>query len=208
MGALTDDCPKPLLPVGGRPLIAHHVRALAQAGIRDVVVNLAYRGAQIREHLGDGSSFGVRVHYSDEGNQALETGGGIRQALPLLGERPFLVVNADIWTDYPLARLVAHALEPRLAHLVLVPNPAHHPRGDFGLTPDGELVAQSPGLTFAGLGLYSPALFAGLSPGVFGLASVLRGALAQGQVSGERYLGEWVDVGTPERLAALRARLG
>ncbi len=201
---LTDHTPKPLLEVGGRPLIEHHLVALAAAGFEEVVINLAHLGEQIRARLGDGSAFGLTIHYSEEGAQALETGGGIYQALPLLGDEPFLVVNADIYTDFPFATL--RAPMQCLAHLVLVDNPPHHPQGDFHLGPGGRVndCGCGPRLTFAGIGLYHPALFRGCRPGPFPLAPLLRRAMAADEVTGEHFHGRWVDVGTPERLEAAR----
>ena len=203
MRPLTDRTPKPLLPVGGRPLIEHHLRRLAAAGYRDVVINLAWLAAQIREALGDGQRFGLRIHYSEETQGALETAGGIRHALPLLGDAPFLVVNGDIWCDHPLT---PHDPGDALAHLVLVDNPAQHPQGDFALH-DGRVEdIGARRLTFSGIGYYRPELFAGLSDGPQPLAPLLRRTMAQGLVSGERHRGTWIDVGTPQRLQALDAR--
>jgi MurNAc alpha-1-phosphate uridylyltransferase len=207
MRPLTLERPKPLLEAGGRPLIAHHLDALARAGIRDVVVNVSWLGTQIVSALGDGSRHDVRIAYSDEGPEPLETGGGIFRALPLLGPAPFLVVNGDVWTDYPYGGL-RDALRPAdLAHLVLVANPAHNPKGDFVLR-DGRIV-EEPGerLTFSGVGVYRPEIFAGCRDGVFKLAPLLREAARAGRVGGEVHAGEWLDIGTPERLAELDARL-
>ncbi|MCC5860287.1 MAG: nucleotidyltransferase family protein [Gammaproteobacteria bacterium] len=205
MGALTLRCPKPLLSVGGEPMIVRHLRRLADSGIREVVINLSWQGARLRRALGDGAAWGVRLRYSDEGEPPLETAGGIIAALPLLGPEPFLVVNGDIVTDHPLR--LAPLADDRLGHLVLVDNPRHHPQGDFGLR--GDRVQRSgPTLTFAGVSLLHPALFAGLAPGARALASVLLPAIAAGRISGEHYRGEWSDVGTPARLAAASRRLG
>jgi len=204
MRPLTDRTPKPLLPAGGKPLIQYHVEALVAGGFTELVVNHAHLGAQIERFLGDGRRFGARVRYSSE-SPALETGGGIRRALPLLGEAPFLVVNGDIWTDYPFGRLQC---EPDgLARLVLVENPPHHPRGDFALEAGRVRTDAVPRLTYSGIGLYRPELFADTPSGPFPLAPLLRQAAADGAVSGERYRGGWVDVGTPERLRALDAAL-
>ncbi len=208
MRPLTDRMPKPLLPVAGKPLIEHHIEALLQAGFEEIVINHAYRGEQIEAALGDGRRWGIPIRYSPEPAGALETGGGIFKALPLLGPAPFLVINGDIWTDYDLTRLAG--LEPGLAHLVLVDNPPHHPDGDFRLSPEG--LCHPDGnrgrrLTFSGIGLYRPALFDGCRAGAFPLAPLLRAAMAEGEVSGEHYTGRWVDVGTPERLAALNRDL-
>lgn len=205
MRPLTDTTPKPLLEVGGRALIEHHLTALARAGFRDVVVNVGHLGERIEAALGDGRRYGVEIRYSREDEVILDTGGGIFNALPLLGEAPFLVVNGDVYCDYPYARLPA--APAGLAHLVLVPNPPQHPRGDFALDGTRVLSEGAPRLTFSGIGVYRPALFDGCEPGVFPLAPLLRRAMAAGAVSGECYRGEWWDVGTPERLAALDARL-
>lgn len=206
MRPLTDHCPKPLLTVGGRPLIDWHLEALAAAGVRRVVVNVAWLGEQLRAHLGDGRRWGVEMRISDEGAQALETGGGIQRALPLLGPEPFWVVNGDVWSDFDPAQL------PRapagLAHLVLVDNPPHHPEGDFVLAGNQVTKAgEGRRLTFAGIGCYAPALFAGQGSGAFRLAPLLQAAAAAGQVTGQYHDGAWSDVGTPERLAALQARV-
>ena len=198
---LTDTLPKPLLPVRGRPLLEHHFAALASAGVSEVVINLGWLGERIRGHVGDGSRFGVSVAYSEEGYPPLETGGGIHRALSLLGPEPFWLVNGDVFCDYAFER---RALAPDvLAHLVLVPNPAHHPGGDFALAGGYVDDAGQPRLTYAGLAILHPALFAGCEPGRFALAPLLRASAARRQVTGELYTGEWGDVGTPERLAAL-----
>jgi len=203
---LTDHAPKPLLEAGGRPLIEHTIIALARAGFTGLVVNLAHLGGQIQSCLGDGSRLGVAIAYSHEGEEALETGGGIHHALPLLGEGPFLVVNGDLATDYPFARL--HARPEGLAHLVLVENPAHHPRGDFALQGDGTLSATGePRHTFSGIGVYRPELFAACQPGKFPLAPLLREAMPKGLVSGELYQGFWMDIGTLGRLQEFDERL-
>lgn len=207
MRPLTDDVPKPLLRAGPCSLIEHHLQALARAGFPEVVINLAYRGEQIAAALGDGARYGLRIAYSREEGEALETGGGIARALPRLGPEPFAVINGDVWTDYPLGRLPA--APHGLAHLVLVDNPAHHSEGDFHLRADGG-VAEDGGarLTFSGIGVYRPELFDGCGAGRFPLAPLLRRAMAARAVSGEHYRGAWVDVGTPERLAELDRRLG
>ncbi len=206
---LTDRCPKPLIEVAGRPLVEHHLRALAEAGVENVVINQGWLGEQLPETLGDGSRFGLALAYSEEGWPALETAGGIIRALPLLGSGPFLVVNGDIWTDYPLAALAGLALaDGDLAHLVMVDNPGHHPEGDFGLSA-GRLTTGGgrDRLTYSGLGIFHPDLFIGLSPGPRPLAPLLREAIDAGRVGGEHYRGGWTDVGTPERLGDLRQRL-
>ena len=205
MRPLTDDLPKPLLPVAGKPLVEHLIESLVAEGFRELVINHAWHGRLIEERLGDGGAFGARIEYSPEGDRALETGGGIRRALPLLGGDPFMVVNADIWTDFPFGNL-PEALES-LAHLVLVANPPHHPEGDFTLSGSRVGTGDGPRLTFSGIGVYRPELFAGCDQERFPLAPLLHEACAEGRVSGRHYTGEWEDVGTPERLAALDRRL-
>jgi len=201
MRPLTDTVPKPLLRIGGQTLIERHVHALARAGITELVINHAWLGEQIEKALGNGEAYGVSIRYSPEGDASLETGGGIMNALPLLGSEPFLVVNADIWTDFPFDSL---PLQPDgNAHLVMVENPQHHPDGDFSLS-EGRLSRSGPAmLTFSGIGVYRPELFADCSPGAFPLGPVLRTLMDAGQVSGERYTGSWFDIGTPERLDAV-----
>lgn len=200
---LTDHTPKPLLQAGGKRLIEYHLEGLVAAGITEIVVNHAHLGAQIEAALGDGTRYGARIHYSREPSSGgLETGGGIMQALPLLGDTPFIVVNGDVWTDYPFHMLVRHTLAPGdLAHLVLIDNPPHHPSGDFTLQAGRVYETGAPTLTFAGIGLYRRALFDSCIPGTFPLAPLLRAAMRRGKVSGEHYHGTWIDVGTPERLA-------
>ena len=201
---LTLHTPKPLVRVGGVPLIEYHLRALAAAGFTEIVINHAWLGQQIEDHLGDGSRFGVSIQYSAEG-EPLETGGGIFKALPLLGDKPFAVVNGDIWTDYSFAGLRTPLTG--LAHLVLVDNPAHHPKGDFCLAGTQVFDAQpgSDTLTYSGIAVLSPALFEGAGAGAFKLAPLLRTAMAAGRVTGERLQGQWVVVGTHERLAEVES---
>lgn len=209
MRPLTDVTPKPLLQVGGKPLIVWHIERLAQAGFRDLVINHAHLGAQIETTLGDGRRFGVSICYSPE-VEALETAGGIANALTLLGAEPFLVVNGDVFCDYDFSALTAKRAdmvihpEHTLAHLVLVDNPEHHLAGDFGLL-DGKVVVDSEQLlTFSGIGIYQPSLFRSILPGSKAkLAPLLREAMAASKVSGEHYRGRWIDVGTPERLKQL-----
>ena len=205
MRPLTDATPKSLLEIDGKALIVHRIEALRAAGLLDLVINLGYRGEQIRATLGDGDCYGVRIFYSCEPEHALDTGGGIFQALPLLGAAPFVVVNSDIWTDYPLVRLVKKA--PRLAYLVMVDNPPQHPRGDFALI--GGRVSEQEGsrLTYSGICVLSPSLFDGCSPGRFSLVPLLRRAMVAGVVEGEHYSGDWRDIGTPQRLYQLEAEL-
>jgi len=201
MRPLTDHLPKPLLKVGGKALIEHHIESLAAAGFRDLVINYAHLGAQIEAYLGSGERYGVRITWSREPDGALETGGGIFQALPRLEGDGFLVVNADIWTDYPFARLAKPITG--LAHLVLVDNPSEHPLGDFVLRDTRVLSEGAPRLTFSGIGVYHRDLFRGCQPGHFPLAPLLRTAMEKGLVSGELYSGAWRDIGTPERLDEL-----
>jgi len=205
MRPLTDATPKPLLKVGGRALIEHHIAALAGAGIRDLVVNLAWQGHKIRDHVGNGSEYGVKILYSDEGVEALETGGGIRHALPLLGTEPFWLVNGDVYCEfaYPARQLAPGTL----GHLVLVPNPEHNHAGDFGLSGDVVTVDTTEKLTYAGIALLHPGLVDGTAPGKFPLAPLLIAAMKRRAITGEFFGGRWVDVGTPERLALLDAEL-
>jgi MurNAc alpha-1-phosphate uridylyltransferase len=201
MRPLTDHTPKPLLRVGGKRLIEYHIEALVAAGFAEVVINHAHLGTQIEQVLGSGERYGATIHYSAEG-KALETGGGIFRALPLLGDEPFVVVNGDVWCDYPFAYLRTIAIDT--AHLVLVPNPPQHPDGDF-LLHQGRVTETGAGerLTFSGIGLYHPSLFDGCEPGAFPLAPLLRRAMREGQVTGERFDGQWFDIGTPQRLQQL-----
>ncbi|HLO61377.1 MAG TPA: nucleotidyltransferase family protein [Azonexus sp.] len=207
MRPLTDHTPKPLLPAGGKPLIVWHLERLAAAGFRDIVINHAHLGAQIETALGDGAQWGLNIAYSPEPPGALETAGGIAKALPLLGDQPFLVVNGDIYCDWDFNR--ARQLAAANAHLVMVANPAHHAGGDFSL--DGERVIYANGeqtLTYAGIGIFSPSFFTGVTPGtIMKLRPLLDDAIRLGTLTGERYAGRWVDVGTPQRLAALDQEL-
>lgn len=205
MRPLTDHTPKPLLQAGGKALIEHHIEALAQAGIRSLVINHAHLGQQIEQALGDGGRWGVAIAYSPEPPGALETGGGIFNALPLLGSAAFIVVNADIWTDYVYLELPRRITG--LAHLVLVDNPPHHPEGDFALQGDTVKSTGQPRLTFSGVGVYRHELFSGCQPGSFPLAPLLRKAMAEGRVTGEHYRGLWFDIGTPKRLAEVDRKL-
>jgi len=206
MRPLTDRTPKPLLTAGSHTLIEYHLMALVAAGFREIVINHAYRGGQIEDYLGDGRRYGACIRYSSEGNTPLETGGGILRALPLLGKTPFVLINADIWTDFPYARL-RNKVNDRLAHLILVANPPHHLQGDFAL--DGESVNNNgtPCYTFSGIARYHPELFSDCRPEAFPLAPLLRRAVEKNQVSGEIYRGQWMDIGTPRRLTALRRLL-
>ncbi|PPC74594.1 mannose-1-phosphate guanylyltransferase [Pokkaliibacter plantistimulans] len=210
MRPLTEQLPKPLLPIAGKPLIVHHIERLAAAGITDIVINHSWLGEQLVQALGDGSQFGVSISYSAE-DEPLETGGGIYKALPLLGEEPFIVINGDVWIDYDFARLKDALQDDDMAHLVLVPNPEHNPEGDFALF-EGRIYADKElgeTCTFAGVSVLHPVLFTycfGESER-FQLAPLLRLAMLENRISGELYQGDWTDVGTPERLAALEARV-
>lgn len=207
MRPLTDTTPKPLLQIAGKRLIEYHIEALVQAGISELVINHAWLGEQIKTYLGDGSRYGARIQYSRE-EQALETAGGIKKALNLLGAEPFIVVNGDVYTDYSYAQLACllngPVLTNRMAHLVLVPNPEHHPKGDFYCrnhqVSGQQGFAQEQRYTFSGIACYQPELFHNLETGKQALAPVLRAAMAKQQVSGEIYQGIWCDIGTPQRL--------
>ncbi len=205
MRPLTDALPKPLLTVGGMPLIDYHLQALAAAGISDTVVNVAWQKRRLIDHLEQCDTAGMRLHISDEGDSALETGGGVYRALGLLGTEPFWLVNGDVWAevDFALPALAAG----RLAHLLLVPNPEHNPAGDFSLQAGSVVNRGANMLTYSGIALLHPDLFAGCSDGKFPLAPLLRRAADAGQVSGELLPGAWCDVGTPERLAELDQQL-
>lgn len=224
MRPLTDHLPKPLLPVGGKPLIVWHLERLAAAGHTEIVINHAWLGAKLEDALGDGRRWGVRIHYSPEAPGGLETAGGIATALPLLGETPFLVINGDIWCDWDpaAAAAIAGALPARRASawLLLADNPPHHPGGDFYLagangmppaeparvcaTPEGDTATSGAALTFTGIGIYEPRLFTDVAAGTrTPLAPLLRRAMGREAVVGSRHTGEWIDVGTPERLAFL-----
>ena len=204
MRPLTDLLPKPLLAVGGKPLIVHHIEKLKAAGVTELVINHAWLGHKLVETLGDGSAFGVTIHWSAE-ESALETAGGIIQALPLLGDEPFLVINGDTWLDLDYRSLVEQPLDEHLAHLWLAPNPPQHPAGDFAL--QAGKVVDTPAFTFSGVGLYRPAAFAGLPAGARKLAPLLREWMAQGLVGGSLLAGEWRDIGTVDRLRELDDQL-
>lgn len=205
MRPLTDTIPKPLLLAGGKPLIVHLIESLRREGFCDLVINHAYLWQQLLSVLTDGRTLGVRIRYSAEPQDALDTGGGILNALPILGNSPFLVVNGDIWTDYPFHQLAKKPLH--LAHLVMVDNPPHHPAGDFAVV-DGKVDLRGRArLTFGGIGVYRPEFFDGHGGGRFPLAPLLREAALRGEVSAEYYGGQWIDVGTPQRLKELDSRL-
>jgi len=200
---LTDTLPKPLLRIHGKPLIERHVERLAQSGIEFIVINVWWLGSMIRDYLGDGSRYGVSIHYSEESPRALETAGGIFRALPSLGSGWFLAVNGDVFTDYPFERLMLD--DARDAHLVLVPNPPQHARGDFGLENGLAVPAAAQQYTFSGIAAYRPEFFSGCVDGVFPLKPLLVRAMAAQRCTAELYTGLWEDVGTPQRLEALNA---
>jgi MurNAc alpha-1-phosphate uridylyltransferase len=205
MRPLTDQCPKPLLQVAGQPLIGWHLRRLAAAGFREVVINLSWLGEQIASALGDGASYGVSIAYSREPWPALETGGGIFNALPLLGTEPFLLVNGDVYTDIDFGALRLQSAD--LGQLVLVPNPEHNLKGDFWLQ-DGRLVeAGGERLTYSGIAMLRPELLAGAPGGRFPLLPWLNRARDAGRLGGQQHAGRWLDIGTPQRLAQLDAEL-
>lgn len=219
MRPLTLHTPKPLLQVGGQPLIVWHLQRLAAFGVRDVVVNTAWLAEQFPRILGDGSRWGLRLHFVHEGTAPLETGGGILNALPRLGQAPFLVVNGDVWSDADFGQLPREPAGD--AHLLLVDNPPQHPQGDFILQPGGRLAhrGDGPRLTYAGIGVYRPSILDGwrtvigdaagaaATPPRFGLAPLLRDAMDQGRVTGQHHRGRWADIGTVQRLQALDAEL-
>lgn len=205
MRPLTDHVPKPLLRVGPKSLIEYLIEALVMAEFTDLVINHAHLGSQIEQLLGDGKRYGVKIRYSPERGEGLETGGGIFQALPLLGEDPFLVVNGDIWTDYSFVR--GRRAPEGLAHLILVDNPSHYPQGDFALLGERVMTEGMGKLTFSGIGIYRPELFFHCRPGRFPLAPLLREAIDKNLVTGEHYRGEWWDIGTPMRLRYLENQL-
>jgi len=201
MRPLTDSTPKPLLAAGGHRLIDYPLHALARAGVGEVIINLSWHGEMIRAYAGDGGRYGLALHYSEEGPVPLETGGGIHRALAMLGGDAFLLVNGDVWTDLPLESLQLPS--GSLAQLVLVANPAHHPDGDFALDADGRIVAGGPRFTYSGIAIIDPGLFAGCEPGRFPLKPLLDRARTAGRLTGTLWTGHWLDIGTPERLAAL-----
>jgi MurNAc alpha-1-phosphate uridylyltransferase len=223
MRPLTDATPKPLLEAGGRRLIEWHLERLAAAGVREVVINIAHLAGQFPDALGEGSRYGVHIEYSREGDVPLETGGGMLHALPLLGDAPFLAINADTFTDFDFAQLPAAPCG--LAELVLVDNPPQHPQGDFGIGVDGKLLPRADApeakrtLTFAGIGVYRPEILrdwrttvgdaagARENPPRFSITPLLRGAIARGAITWRQHRGSWTDAGTPQRLADLDARL-
>lgn len=209
---ITDNLPKPLIPVAGKPLITHHLKNLANAGITEIVINTAHLGEQIEQSLGNGHDFGVSIKYSKE-NPALETGGGIFNALPLLGPGPFIVINADIYTDFPLHTLTTCNFP--LAHIILVGNPEHNLKGDYELDAENYIVPEmkqrtaenTDNFTFSGIGIYRPELFQHCTPGIFRLPTVFKSAIEQRQITGEIYQGLWSDIGTIDRWEQLNRLL-
>ena len=203
---LTDTIPKPLIEVRGKSLIVHHLERLRDAGFTQLHVNTSWLAESIQTALGDGSRYGVHIHFSYEGPEPLETGGGLFRMLPALGREPFLVVNGDVFTDFPFETL-KHKLKPDfLAHLVMVANPAHHPKGDFHLSPAGHLrPTGEPKLTYSGIGVYKAEFFQDCRAGKFPLLPLLKQAMAAEALSGEQYLGMWNDIGTPAALAGLES---
>lgn len=208
MQPLTATCPKPLLQVAGKPLLEHHILNLKAAGFTELVVNTAYLSDQIVAFCDEGRPWNMHLSVSVE-PEPLETAGGIIQALPLLGDAPFLVVNGDIWCPFPFGELLETAVPSGGAHLILTPNPPQHPEGDFSLLPDGRVVAAVAGstATFAGVALYDPAFFKGLDCGKRPLKPLLDEAIVRGAVTGTLWRGDWEDVGTPDRLELLERRL-
>ena len=205
MRPLTDTCPKPLLQVAGKALIEYPIEALARAGICELVINHAYRGQQIEQYLGDGKKYGVRIHYSPEPEGGLETGGGVYQALPLLGSDPFVLVNGDVWCEYDFTQLLF--APDGLIHLVMVDNPVHNPKGDFCYQPGKLSLTRGKKLTYSGIGIYRAELFNACHAGRFPLAPLLKEAIKQQQATAQHYRGFWLDVGTPERLAFLNKKV-
>lgn len=199
---LTDVMPKPLIPVGELCLIEHSILKLKRAGITDIVINVAYLADKIMRFLGNGARYGVTLEYSYEGEECLGTGGGIFRALTLLGQQPFWLLSADVWSDFTV---LSHQLASgELAHLIMVPNPEFHPRGDYGLMETGEITQENPKLTYAGISFLNPSLFEGCNQGKFSLSPLLNQAITRQAISGELYQGSWFNVGTELELARLR----
>lgn len=205
--SLTDEIPKPLIQIENKPLIAHQLLRLSEVGIKDIVINVSYRAKQIIDTLGNGDCYGVNLEYSFEPSP-LETGGGICQALHFFGSEPFIVLSADIWTTYPLEKLLKHPLGSTQSHLILVDNPDYHPKGDFHLLPNKLLdLNGSPKYTFANLGLYHPELFKDCKPEVFPLSDILYKQINQRKITGEHYSGKWFNIGTLNELTRLETYL-
>lgn len=208
MRPLTDETPKPLLMLAGKPLIVHAILACKAAGIRDIVINVSYKADKIMQALGDGSTWHVNIQYSKESEPPLETAGGIIKALPLLGDEPFIAMSGDIWTNYDLSVLFPHAQNLKLAHLVMVPNPDYNEKGDFALLPNGEISDnQTARLTYGNIALLHPTLFAGLPEQRLGLGTLLRKHLHTHNITGEEYKGPWLNIGTPAELLHAESHL-
>lgn len=203
---LTDTLPKPLLSIGSENLVEHNVKVLKQAGIDEVIINISHHAEQIVGHLGDGKRYGVTIHYSYERDRLLGTGGGIFQALPLLGNEPFIVMSADIWSDFPFDRSFIEANNE--AHLIFVENPNYHPIGDYALSDEGKVIFEGPKFTYGNIAKLHPKLFANCQPGTFPLSQLFNEAISRGTVSGELYRGKWFNVGTIEELERLRKAIG
>ena len=205
---LTDHTPKPLLPIGGKPMIVHHLEKLAAAGFKEVVINLGHLGHKIPEALGDGSSWGLSIAYSDEGPAPLETGGGLTKALPLLGDEPFLLVNGDVWSDLDFSSIPTSLAENDLATLFLVPKPGWREKGDFSLSNSRVVESEIPEYLYAGIALYHPKILEGAKVEKFSIVPRLKSAISKNLVGGILFSGEWDDVGTPDRLSALQSKYG
>jgi N-acetyl-alpha-D-muramate 1-phosphate uridylyltransferase len=203
MRPLTDSTPKPLLMAGSQRLIEYHLHNLAKAGFKGVVINVAWLGQQIIDTIGNGEKYNLNIVYSNEGDKALETGGGIVNALPLLGDGPFLVINGDVWTDYPFETLYEFSLQDK-AHLVLVNNPEHHPQGDFSILNNRLTESDTKKFTYSGIGVYSADFFKDRSNSKFPLAPMIKQYISENKISGEVFSGKWMDIGTQQRLDALK----
>jgi len=210
MRPLTDNTPKPLLMAGSKRLIEYHLFNLAAAGFKNVVINVAWLGQQIIDVIGKGEKYNLNIQYSNEGDNALETGGGIFNALPLLGDNPFLVINGDVWTDYPFENLYNYSLKDK-AHLVLINNPAHNPQGDFAINNNRLFESETEKFTFSGIGVYSADFFTPYKNGQpqkeihekYPLAPMIRKYISENKISGELFKGKWMDIGTQQRLEDL-----
>ena len=205
---LTDHTPKPLISIGSKPMIVHHLEKLAQAGIQEVVINLGHLGSKISQFLGNGSTWGVSIEYSDEGPDPLETGGGMTKALPLLGENTFLLVNGDVWTDFDFSSIPRELNEDDQAMLFLAKQPEWREKGDFNLMNNRVCESNVPNLLYAGIALYHPSILDGAVVEKFSIVPRLKSAIQQNRVAGKLLEGEWDDVGTPDRLEALRKKYG
>jgi len=205
---LTDHTPKPLLPIGGKPMIVHHLEKLAAAGFKEVVINLGHLGHKIPEALGDGSSWGLSIAYSDEGPDPLETGGGLAKALPLLGDEPFLLVNGDVWSDLDFSTIPTSLAENDLATLYLVQKPGWREKGDFSLSKSRVVESERPEYLYAGIALYHPKILDEAKVEKFSIVPRLKSAISKNLVGGILFSGEWDDVGTPDRLSSLQSKYG